>query len=168
LECTDHASHRLACTCVWSRESIGTIEGGRNMEVRNDLHNLEEMVKGYDGVEEHEERFRHLEYILHFAGCPRLEIADAVVANITNCSSCKRRKHKPWYDRFSIFRQFFLEDWERVASRAMTRPSLQDLPWVWSLLVGPDEAKAILLSPAPTKLYLPIDSELAALSKRKE
>jgi len=36
------------------------------------------------------------------------------------------------------------------------------------LLVGPEEAKVVLFSPAPMKLYLPIVSELAALSKRKE
>ena len=52
------------------------------MDVGDNLDDLEEVIEGYNGVEEHEERFGNLENVFHFAGCAGLEIADTVIADV--------------------------------------------------------------------------------------
>lgn len=86
---------------IGGREGVGR-KKGRNLEICNDFDDLEEVVEGDDGVEEHEEGLRNLEDIVHLAGCPRLEVADAVVANIANSASCEGWKCEAWDDRLSV------------------------------------------------------------------
>ena len=52
---------------------------------------LEEMIESDDRIEEHEQGFWNMENIFHLPSRPWLEISDAIVANIADCSSSKWR-----------------------------------------------------------------------------
>lgn len=60
------------------------------MQVGYDFDGLEEMVEGYDGVEEHEEGLGHFEDVFHKSSSLGLEVLHAVVAYVTDCAPGQR------------------------------------------------------------------------------
>jgi len=61
------------------------------VKVCYDFHDLEEMVEGDYGVEKHEECFGDLEDIFHLTCCSWFKISNAVITNIADGASGKRR-----------------------------------------------------------------------------
>ena len=127
------------------------------------------MVERNYGIKEHEKRLRNSEDIFHWAGSTRFKIPYAIVPNITNSASRQWRKGKTGYHSLAMSRKFFLKNRKWIDFRAVTGTSLEDIPGILrdqqlTNVLSP----CILDKPAPTKLYLPIVSVVAALSKRKE
>lgn len=60
------------------------------MYVGDDFDNAVEMVEGDDRVKKHKERLWDFEDIFHRSRSLRLEIMDAIIANVADRSSCER------------------------------------------------------------------------------
>lgn len=57
------------------------------MDVGDDFDGGESVIESDDGIEQHEKRLGDLKDVFHGSSGPGLEIADAVVPNVTDCSS---------------------------------------------------------------------------------
>lgn len=128
------------------------------------------MIERDDGIEEHEERLRDAEDILQRASRLGLEVSDAVITHVTNCASSQWWQGQSGDRRAAELGELLLQDGEGITLGAMTGTSLDYFPgtylgtasrqpWALSFCIN-----AITHVPAPTKLYLPIVSVVAALS----
>lgn len=84
------------------------------------------MVEGYDGVEEHEEAFWDAEDV--FQGSCRfgLEVSDAVVAYVADCTASEGRKSYTWDVGDTVLGEFGFEEGEGIDGRAVGAASLYD------------------------------------------
>jgi hypothetical protein len=64
-------------------------QGLRDSEVRHHFDDLEEVVEANDGLEEHEEAFRDVENVFQRACDLGFKVADAVIADIADCTAGK-------------------------------------------------------------------------------
>ena len=76
------------------------------MHIRYYLHNLIEVIERNYCVEKHEKRFWDFEYIFHLSCRSRFEIADTVIADITDGTTSQRREGQVWDDGFAKLGQF--------------------------------------------------------------
>lgn len=102
------------------------------MQVCDYFYCLIEVIEGNNGIEEHEERFRDLEDVSHVPFGARLEIANAIIANVAYGASSERREAKMFDDGFAMLRELSFEVGKRVLRRAMAQAGLEDLARVCS------------------------------------
>ena len=107
------------------------------MEVRDDPDFLEEVVHSDHCVEEHEEALRHAQHILHIPLCLGLEVFDAVVPHISNCSTGQGRQSQGGNMGDAVLREFLLEVGQRIGFEAMLGAGDECLAGI-----GADEAVA--------------------------
>lgn len=127
------------------------------------------MIETDDSIIKHEERFGDLKHIFHWSGCPGFEVAHTVISHIANCATREWREIESRYDSLAISGKLFFENRKWIGFGSMTGTCLEHIPRV--LRSQPRAAfpgLGIGEQPAPTKLYLPIVSVVAALSNRKD
>ena len=95
------------------------------MDVGDDFDGGESVIEGDDGIEQHEKRLGDLKDVFHGSSSPRLEIADAVISHVPNCSSGQWREVESWHDGLAAFGELCLEKRERICFGAMTWTSLE-------------------------------------------
>jgi hypothetical protein len=85
-EYVDNVLNYRATLFICGREFL---QGLRDGEIRHHFDDLEEVVEANDSLEEHEQAFRNVEDIFQWTRNFRLEVADAVIANVTDCTAGK-------------------------------------------------------------------------------
>lgn len=145
----------------------------RNRHKGHNFDDLEEMVERDDRVVHHEQCLRDPQHIFERPRRLGLEVLDTVVSHVADGPAIERRQDEAGDRRDAELSEFFLEDGEGVTVRAMASAGLEDFTGIYykqklacsQRMVGPLHNNSL---PAPTKLYLPIVSVVAALSYRND
>lgn len=136
VEHVDELVNRLGGVAVRLRErAVG--HGVGHLDVADDLDDAVEPVKGHNGVKQHEQRLGDLEHVLHRAGRPRLKVAHAVVANVSDGAARQRRQLQAGDVGDDMLAELPLEQREGIRLRAVAGPRGEDLA-----RAGADEAVA--------------------------
>ncbi|KAI4266121.1 MAG: hypothetical protein L6R38_008941, partial [Xanthoria sp. 2 TBL-2021] len=76
----------------------------------------------------HEKRLGDLKDVFHGSSGPGLEIADAVIANVTDCSSGQWWQIESWDDGLAAFGKLLLEERQRICFWSMAWTGLENFP----------------------------------------
>ena len=106
------------------------------MQIGDDLDDLEEVVEGDDGVEEHEERFGNAQDVFQGSRRPRLEVAHAVVAYVADGAAGERWELRTGHHGLAVLAQLLGQDGQRVRLGAMAGAGLDDFAGIWTTRQG--------------------------------
>lgn len=130
LEGRDGGGEDLAGSVVGFAECWSVCEGCWEMDVGDDFDGGESVIECDDGIEQHEKRLGDLKDVFHGSSSPRLEIADAVISHVPNCSSGQWREVQSWHDGLAAFRELLLEVGQRICFWTMTWTGFQEFSWI--------------------------------------
>lgn len=91
---------------------------------------LEEVIDGYDSIEEHEEALGDVQDIFQVSLGLGLEVLDAIVSHIANSSSGQRRQSQRGDVGDAVLRQLGFKVGQRVGFQAMLGARDEGLAWV--------------------------------------
>lgn len=97
-----------------------------NRDVGDHLDNLEKMIKGDNGIEQHEKRLRYAKDILERPRSLGLEVFHAIISHVADGTTGERRESQSGHRRNSEIRELLLQNRKRIAFGAMSRASLED------------------------------------------
>jgi hypothetical protein len=84
----------LSRSSIPFRDGVILLLRGRNVDVRDDVEGLEEVVEGDDGVAEHVQALWDAQRVLHVARRLWLEMPHAVVGDVADCAAFSSRLGK--------------------------------------------------------------------------